>query len=251
MADDQRWFLMDAQRVPQSTPGTVDAEDTGLLLQAVLFDMDGTLVDTEPYWVAAEYDLVESLGGTWSDEHAHAIVGNALLTSAEYIREHGGVDLPAPVIVERLIDDVAAAALRKMPWRPGALELVAQVKAHSIGCAMVTMSYARLAGTVTAQLPPGTFDAVVTGDELRHGKPDPEAYLTAAARLGADPARCVAIEDSPTGVASAEAAGCVVVAVPHLVAIGPAPGRTVVASLEELSVDRLEALVRERAVRTA
>jgi HAD superfamily hydrolase (TIGR01509 family) len=217
----------------------------------VLFDMDGTLVDTEPYWIAAEYALVESAGGTWSDEHAHAIVGNALLTSAEYIRAHGGVDLPAPVIVERLIDDVASAAAQQMPWRPGALELLTAVHDRGIACAMVTMSYARLAATVTDVVPAGTFSAVVTGDELRHGKPHPEAYLTAAARLGVDPTRCVAIEDSPTGVASAEAAGCVVVAVPHLVPIAAAPGRTVVESMAELDVDRLQALVRQQALRTA
>jgi HAD superfamily hydrolase (TIGR01509 family) len=227
------------------------AQNTGDQLQAVLFDMDGTLVDTEPYWIAAEYALVESFGGTWSDEHAHAIVGNALPTSAEYIRAHSGVDLPAPVIVERLIDDVASAAAQQMPWRPGALELLTAVHAQGIACAMVTMSYARLAATVTSVVPAGTFDTVVTGDELRHGKPHPEAYLTAAARLGADPARCVAIEDSPTGVASAEAAGCIVVAVPHLVPIEAAPGRVVVGSMAELTVERLESLVRRRTIRTA
>jgi len=115
---------------------------------------------------------------------------------------------------------------------------------------MVTMSYERLARTLTDQLAAGTFTTVVTGEELRDGKPHPEAYLTAASRLGVDPACCVAIEDSPTGIASAEAAGCIVVAVPHTVPIEPGPLRTVVAALTELSLDRLEALVRERGVRT-
>jgi len=225
--------------------------NTGKKLQAVLFDMDGTLVDTEPYWIAAEYALVESFGGTWNDAHAHALVGNALLASAEYIRDVGGVDLDPPVIVERLLDDVVRASLRRMPWRPGALELVAELREHGVRCAMVTMSYQRLAHTVTAGLPADTFATVVTGDELRDGKPHPEAYLTAAARLGVDPAHCVAIEDSPTGVASAEAAGCVVVAVPHTVPIAAAPLRTVAASLLELTFDRLEGLVREHTLRTA
>jgi len=214
------------------------------VLQAVLFDMDGTLVDTEPYWIAAEYALVESFGGTWNDTHAHALVGNALLASAEYIREVGGVDLDPPEIVERLLDDVVRAVVRDMPWQPGALELVTELRDHQIPCALVTMSYQRLARTLTDQLAEGSFTTVVTGDELREGKPHPEAYLTAAARLGVDPAYSVAIEDSPTGIASAEAAGCVVVAVPHLVPIEPAPMRTVVASLTDLTLDTLDALVR-------
>jgi HAD superfamily hydrolase (TIGR01509 family) len=218
--------------------------NTGLLLQAVLFDMDGTLVDTEPYWIAAEYALVESFGGTWSDEHAHELVGNALLDSAVYIREHGGVDLDPAVIVERLLDEVVLAAQAEIPWRPGARELLAELAERRVPCALVTMSYARLAETMTDQLPPGTFAAVVTGDQVNDGKPHPEAYLTAAARLGAEPAYCVAIEDSPTGVASAEAAGCVVLGVPHHVKIDGAPGRAIVDSLTSLHVDMLDALVR-------
>src|SRR5581483_8603115 len=205
--------------------------DTSRALQAVLFDMDGTLVDTEPYWIAAEYALVESYGGTWTDEHAHAIVGSALLRAGEYIREHGGVPLPAAEIVERLLDDVVAAARRAMPWRPGAVLLLAELRAAGVPCAMVTMSYDRFAAAVVDALPPKTFDVIVTGDQVTDGKPPPEAYLTAAARLGVDPARCVAIEDSPTGTASAEAAGCVVVAIPHSVPIEPAASRTLVTSL--------------------
>jgi HAD superfamily hydrolase (TIGR01509 family) len=215
-------------------------------VQAVLFDMDGTIVDTEPYWIAAEYALVEAHGGTWTDEHAHALVGNALLASAEYIREHGGVELASERIVELMLDDVVRAARTAMPWQRGARELLASVAAAGVPCALVTMSYRSLADAVMAALEPGTFAAVVTGDQVLDGKPHPEAYLTAAARLGVDPRRCVAIEDSPTGVASAEAAGCVVVAVPHHVPLEPAPTRTIVSSLEELTLDDLDELVLAR-----
>jgi HAD superfamily hydrolase (TIGR01509 family) len=220
--------------------------DTGAALQAVLFDMDGTLVDTEPYWIAAEHALVESFGGTWTDEDARALIGNALPTSAAYIRERGGVPLPVDDIIDRLLDDVIAAARRAMPWRPGAVALLTQLADRGVPCALVTMSYARLADTLTALLPAGTFATVVTGDQVSDGKPHPEAYLTAAERLGADPAYCVAIEDSNTGIASAEAAGCVVVAVPHHVPIPAAPGRTIVDSLLDLDAGTLEQLVRSR-----
>jgi HAD superfamily hydrolase (TIGR01509 family) len=209
---------------------------------AVLWDMDGTLVDTEPSWMAAEYALVARHGGTWSDAHAHALVGNDLITSAAYIRHHGGVDLPPEQIVDLLLDEVVAAVLRHVPWRPGAQELLAELTALGVPCALVTMSYRRLAAAVVAALPAGTFAAVVTGDEVTHGKPHPEPYLTAAAALGADPADCVAIEDSPTGVASAEAAGVPVVAVPHVVAIPPGPGRSIRPTLEGLRAADLESL---------
>jgi HAD superfamily hydrolase (TIGR01509 family) len=216
------------------------------MLHAVLFDMDGTLVDTEPYWIAAEYALVESFGGTWTDAHAHALVGNALLDSAAYIRQHGGVELDPPVIVERLLDEVVRAARHAMPWRPGAVALLTELSKRGVPCGLVTMSYARLARTVTERLHADAFATVVTGDEVLDGKPHPEAYLTAAARLGVDPARCIAIEDSPAGVASAEAAGCLVIAVPHNVPLAAAPGRVLVESLTEVTVDRLDDLLRAR-----
>jgi HAD superfamily hydrolase (TIGR01509 family) len=216
------------------------------MLQAVLFDMDGTIVDTEPYWIAAEYRLVESFGGTWSDEHAHALVGNALIASAEYLREHGGVPLEPEEIVERLLDEVVRATRDAVPWRPGAVDLLADLGRRGVPCALVTMSYERLARVVLEQLPAETFGALVTGDQVADGKPHPEAYLTAAARLGVDPTQCVAIEDSPTGIASAEAAGCTVVAVPHNVPIEAAPGRHLVASLQVVTPDTLDAVITGR-----
>jgi HAD superfamily hydrolase (TIGR01509 family) len=214
-------------------------------LAAVLFDMDGTIVDTEPYWIAAEYALVESFGGTWTDEDAHALVGSALIDSATYIRDHG-VDMEPTAIIEHLMDEVIVASRAVMPWRPGARELLAELAEHGIPCALVTMSYARLAETVTDVLPPQAFAAVVTGDQVNDGKPHPEAYLTAMARLGVTADRSVAIEDSPTGVASAEAAGCLVLAVPHHVPIEPADGRVLVGSLTDVSVTELERLLAQR-----
>jgi HAD superfamily hydrolase (TIGR01509 family) len=209
----------------------------------VLFDMDGTIVDTEPYWIAAEYALVEAHGGRWNDDLALSLVGNDLLVSGRIIRERGGVDLSPEQIVDHLLDAVIEQCRQAIPWRPGAQQLLQALVAEGIPCALVTMSYLRLAETVTAALPPNSFTAVVTGDQVTVGKPHPEAYLLAAERLGADPARCVAIEDSLTGVASAEAAGCVVIAVPHHVSIPPADTRTIVTGLAELSPERLRQMV--------
>jgi HAD superfamily hydrolase (TIGR01509 family) len=181
--------------------------------------MDGTLVDTEPYWIEVEYALVEEFGGSWSLEHALNLVGNDLLVSAAYIREHGGVDLPPEEIVERLLDGVITRIEQAVPWRPGAVELLAHLRAAGVPCALVTMSYERFVAPVLAALPEGSFAAVVTGDGVTVGKPHPEPYLTAAALLGVEPSSCVAIEDSNTGAKSAEAAGCAVLVVPNHVPV--------------------------------
>jgi HAD superfamily hydrolase (TIGR01509 family) len=209
---------------------------------AVLWDMDGTLVDTEPYWIEAEQALVAEHGGVWTEDDAHALIGNPLPVSAEYIRTRGGVDLPPDEIVELLIDRVAARVRDRVPWRPGTRELLEELGDDGVPCALVTMSYARLAEAVTAQLPAGTFAAVVTGDQVRHGKPHPEPYLTAAARLGVRPEHCLAIEDSPPGAASAAAAGAAVVAVPCVVPVPPGPGHVVVPTLRGRRTAELYAL---------
>jgi HAD superfamily hydrolase (TIGR01509 family) len=220
-------------------------------LQAVLWDLDGTLVDTEPSWIAAEYRLVESFGGSWNDAHAHAVVGNPLLVTAAYLREHGGVDLPPAEIVDRLLVEVLADVRRAVVWRPGVRRLLAGLRAAGVPCAMVTMSYQQLAQAVADRLPAGTFATLVTGEQVSNGKPDPEAYLTAAARLGVQPSRCLAIEDSPAGVASAEAAGCRVLAVRNQVPLATAPGRIVLDDLAEVTVADLMALVSDDALRAA
>jgi HAD superfamily hydrolase (TIGR01509 family) len=213
------------------------------VLQAVLFDLDGTLIDSEPYWIESEYKLVAEFGGQWSDDHAHALIGSDLLEAARYIRDIGGVDLEPPEIVDRLLANVIAESRRQMPWQPGARELLAACRAARLPCALVTMSWTSLATLVVEQLPAGSFGAVVTGDRVRNGKPHAEPYRTACELLGVEPAQAVAIEDSPTGLASAEAAGCPVVVVPNKVTIPPAPNRTIVGSLTELSVPALAALV--------
>lgn len=215
-------------------------------LDAVLWDLDGTLVDTEPSWIAAEYRLVESFGGSWNDEHAKAQVGNALLVTGEYLRQHGGVRLPAARIVELLLAEVLADVRRGVHWRPGVRRLLAECRQLGLATGLVTMSYLELAEAITDQLPADSFDVLVTGDQVARGKPDPEAYLAAADRLGVDPARCLAIEDSLTGVAAAEAAGCLVVAVPNQVPIPPAGTRTIVPDLSSLGLTELIGLALPR-----
>jgi HAD superfamily hydrolase (TIGR01509 family) len=213
---------------------------------ALLWDMDGTLVDTEPYWIAAEHALVAEHGERWDDDDARSLVGRALLDAAAVLRERGGVRLAPERIVEVLSADVRDRVRARVPWMPGARELLADAARLGVPCALVTMSWAPLAQAVVEALPDGAFAAVVTGDAVARGKPHPEPYLTAAAALGVDPARCVALEDSLPGVTSATAAGVPTVGVEHLVALPrpphAPPGLVVVGTLEGLDVAALSAL---------
>jgi HAD superfamily hydrolase (TIGR01509 family) len=204
--------------------------------------MDGTLVDTEPYWIASEFALAERYGAPWSREHALNLVGRDLLVAGRYIREHMGIDLTPEEIVEDLLDGVVERVRLEVPWRPGAVDLLARLHDAGVPCALVTMSYQRFVAPILEHLPPETFRAVVTGDRIRMGKPHPEPYLTAAAALGVVPGDCVAIEDSITGVTSAETAGCRVLVVPNHVAVPEGPRRVFRSTLAGLTLDGLYAL---------
>lgn len=206
---------------------------------AVLWDMDGTLVDTEPHWIAAEHVLMERHGATWSHEQALQLVGSALPESGRVLAEHlhrsVGVRLDPAAIVDELITTVVHQVSSTVVWRPGALDLLRALGAAGVPCALVTMSYRVLATTVADMLP-GAFAVVVAGDEVAAGKPAPDPYLRAAELLGVVAGDCVVIEDSPTGIASGEAAGCRVIACPHMVPIPAAPGRNRVTSLAEVDL---------------
>lgn len=191
---------------------------------AVLWDMDGTIVDTEPYWGEEEQAIIEAAGGTWSTEQAHALIGSDLLTAARAVLATTPVQGTPEGFVEDLLARVIARTREHLPWRPGALELLGELRHQRVPCALVTMSWTSLAQVLIDALPAGTFAVVITGDQVTRGKPHPEPYLAAAAALGVDPADCVAIEDSATGTASAVAAGVPTIGVPNIVQIPARPG---------------------------
>ncbi len=161
------------------------------------------------------------------------------MVSAEVLRTRGGVQLRPHEIVDQLSDAVATQLRERIPWRPGARELLAALKLRGVPCGLVTMSWKPLVDEVLQQLPPGSFQTVITGDIVMNGKPHPEPYRRAAEELGVDPLASVAIEDSPTGVASAEAAGCVVVAVRNLLPIPEVPHRVVLSTLQGVTPELL------------
>jgi HAD superfamily hydrolase (TIGR01509 family) len=211
-------------------------------MQAVLWDMDGTLVDTEPLWIETEHDMARKYGAAWTHDDAMQLVGNNLVDSGRYMKQRMGLLASPEEIVDELLDGVLAKMTDEMPWRPGALELLDSLAEERVRCGLVTMSYTSFVAPILRHLPPETFRVVVTGDQVARGKPHPEPYLTAAAALGVRAEECVAIEDSATGALSAEAAGCLVVVVQHHVSVPEGPRRVFRDSLAGLTVEELRTL---------
>ena len=207
---------------------------------AVLWDMDGTLSDSEPYWLLSESRLASEYGGVWTEENGHELIGKSLYDSSALLKDRLSIeDLSVEQVIDRLTDEVVSHLKGSLPWRPGALELLMDLKQKGVKTALVTMSMRRMALAVTEQIPFQAFDVVVGGDDVRIGKPDPEPYLHAAKLLGVDPTQCIALEDSRTGLASAEAAGCVAVGIPNIVPIPPGPNRIVIPTLAEMNTELL------------
>ncbi len=194
--------------------------------------MDGTLVDTEPFWMAAETPLVESFGGSWSHEQGLRLVGLGLEDSARIFQE-AGVRMGITDIVDHLTDDVMEQlSVKGVPFRPGARELLESLRDAGIPTALVTMSLRRMAQSVVDLIDFDAFDVVIAGDDATRPKPFPDPYLQACEALGVDPAHTVAIEDSPNGLRSAVASGAAVIGVPLMVSIDGAGAHAVWPTLE-------------------
>jgi HAD superfamily hydrolase (TIGR01509 family) len=199
--------------------------------------MDGTLVDTEPYWMAAETPLVERFGGTWSHEQALSLVGLGLEDSARIFQD-AGVRMSVDGIIDHLTDEVMRRLSEDgVPFRPGARELLSSLREAGIKTGLVTMSMRRMAQTVVDLIDFEAFDVVIAGDDATRPKPYPDPYLQACEALGVAPDETVAIEDSPNGLRSAVASGASVIGVPLMVSIAGAGAHAVWPSLEGRTAD--------------
>jgi HAD superfamily hydrolase (TIGR01509 family) len=208
-----------------------------------LFDMDGLLVDTEPLWFETEGEVMARLGGgPWAKEDQERLLGGSMEKTVSYLLAKATRPVPPADIARWMMDGMLErAAEGRVIVRPGVRELIAEIAAAALPCALVTGSQRPFTEAVLASTG-FRFAVTVTGDDVTRTKPDPEPYRLAAKLLDVDPGSCVALEDSPNGVASATAAGCRVVAVPSLVPIPSAPGRLVVSSLREVTLETLRAL---------
>jgi HAD superfamily hydrolase (TIGR01509 family) len=211
-------------------------------LHAVLWDMDGTLIDSEPSWILAQRTLVEQHGGTWTDVDGFALIGSDMETTAAAISAKGvpgGTDDISRVLTEHVAD----ALRREIRWRPGAVAFVEALRDAGVPQAIVTTSPMNIVEVVAAALPTGAIGVLVTEESVNRGKPDPEPYLLAAQRLGVEIHQCVAVEDSPTGLQAAVRSGAAVLAVPCDVPIELAPSWSRSDSLEGLTLADLYGLV--------
>ncbi|MFE6161522.1 HAD-IA family hydrolase [Streptomyces sp. NPDC056486] len=226
---------------------TVPALDTrtaeGSDLQAVLLDMDGTLVDTEGFWWDAEVAVFAALGHTLDEAWRDVVVGGPMTRSAGFLIASTGADITVPELTVLLNDGFEDRIGRALPMMPGAARLLAELAAHEVPMALVSASHRRIIDRVLDSIGSHHFTLTIAGDEVTRTKPHPDPYLLAAAGVGAEPARCAVIEDTATGVAAAEAAGCRVVAVPSVAPIAAASGRTVVPSLEHVNLPFLQGLM--------
>lgn len=214
---------------------------------AVLWDMDGTLVDSEKLWTIALGDYAAHRGGMLSEATRLALVGSNMTRSMRMLLEDIGASTGPEHIAEAAVwvEARMAELLRAdLPWRPGAEDVLRGLRAEGLSTALVTSTIRSLTEIALDTLGRDAFDVTVCGDEVDgRNKPDPEPYARACRLLRVDPADCIAIEDSPTGVASAVAAGCRVVGVPSEVALEPGPGVVVLESLEQLDVTALETIL--------
>lgn len=209
---------------------------------AVLWDMDGTLIDSEPIWIHAQRKLVDEHGGSWTYSDGLSLVGADMKLTATTLHS-AGVGLPAGEIISRLTREVTASLSRAVTWRPGAVALVSELLAAGIPQAIVTTSPRSMTEIVAQALPIGAISAIVAGEDVEHGKPHPEPYLSAARKLGVEPGRCVAFEDSPTGLIAAIAAGTMAVGVPHDATLNNVGRWTRLDSLSGVTIQDLQRLL--------
>ncbi|MFI1800533.1 HAD family hydrolase [Streptomyces sp. NPDC020379] len=226
-----------------SIPAVETRPAAGSALQAVLLDMDGTLVDTEGFWWEVEVAVFAELGHRLLEDYRAVVVGGPMTRSASFLIQATGAKIALAELTALLNSRFSEMIGRGVPLMPGARRLLAELAAHSVPTALVSASHRQIIDRVLHTLGAENFTLTLAGDEMERTKPHPDPYLLAAARLGADPARCAVVEDTMTGVTAAEAAGCRVVAVPSVAPIPPAAGRTVVGSLEEVDLRFLRGLM--------
>ena len=215
-------------------------------LQAVMFDMDGLLVDSEPLWFEVETEIMARMGGAWSHADQKHLVGGPMDHSLGYMLARAARPAPRETVARWLAEGITGLVRdHGVPMLPGARELLAEVHAAGVPCALVTSAQRDLMEAVL-ETTGVVFDATVCAEDVRLGKPDPEPYLLAADRLGVHSGGCVALEDSPNGIASAEAAGCGVIAVPNVAPVAAPPGRVIAASLREVDLARLREVAGRR-----
>ena len=205
-------------------------------MSAILFDMDGTLIDSEPLWLKAEIEVMAEVGCHWDEQDQINCLGGPAERTERYMQERSQNIKPYGYFINRLHEVMRARITNELDLIPNALTLLKECKDAGIKTALVTASSRDLMTIVLKRFPIGTFDVVVSGDDVEKSKPDPAPYLLAAKQLSVDILKCLVLEDSLTGVQSGLSSGAKVIGIPHLVQMSEHPNLRVISSLDEITL---------------
>ncbi len=184
------------------------------MIEAVIFDMDGLLVDSEPVWDDARRWMADIAGSSWGPDDHQAVMGVSTQEWADYMIERLGLTLSSDEVIDKVIGHMVESYRAGIPWCAGAVEAI-ELATSRYPTALAAGSHPTLIETVMADpVMDGRFQVVIAADEVGVGKPAPDVYLAAAERLGVDPTACVCLEDSGNGILSGVRAGMRVIAVP-------------------------------------
>jgi HAD superfamily hydrolase (TIGR01509 family) len=208
-------------------------------MSAVFFDMDGTIIDSEPLWLEAEIQVMAELGFHWDSQDQINCLGGPMERTEKYMQERSGNIKPFGYFAKRLNQVMKEKFEKELVVIPGALELIQHCKQHGLKTGLVTASGRDLMLSAVKQFPEGAFDVCISRDDVKNSKPDPEPYLRAARDLNINIANCVILEDSLTGVTSAVSSGAQVIAVSHLIETPQQPNLSIVRSIREINIDLL------------
>ena len=209
---------------------------------AVFFDMDGLMVDSEPEWLQSEIDVTAPFGYTWLEEDQIACLGGPLSRVGQYMFDKCNHQESPEYFTQSLIDTQAAKMRGNTPTMPGAVELVRELQSHRVKTALVSASPRNIVDAVLDNLGHDLFPFSISSDDVVNTKPHPDGYLKAAAISQSEITNCLIFEDSLTGMKAAVASGARLIAVPHLVSIDESERVRVIKSLQQLSFTKLQQL---------
>jgi len=205
-------------------------------MSAILFDMDGTLIDSEPLWLKTEIEVMAEVGCHWDEQDQINCLGGPAERTERYMQERSQNIKPYGYFINRLHEVMRVRITNELDLIPNALSLLKECKDAGIKTALVTASSRDLMTIVLKRFPIGTFDVIVSGDDVEKSKPDPAPYLLAAKQLSVDILKCLVLEDSLTGVQSGLSSGAKVIGIPHLVQMSEHPNLRVISSLDEITL---------------
>ena len=207
--------------------------------EAVFFDMDGLMVDSEPEWFQSEVEVTSPFGYTWLEVDQIACLGGPLSKVGQYMFDKCGQQRSPEYFTQALIDTQVARMRGNTPTMPGAMELVRELQSHGIKTALVSASPRNIVDAVLDNVGHDLFPFSISADDVKKTKPDPEGYLKAASMSGSEITNCLVFEDSLTGMNAAIASGAYLIGVPHLVTIEESDRVRVIKSLEQISYAKL------------